>query len=222
MNKHNEVIDEVIYEITNSYNLEIAPHFVATDLRKVQRYKEHKDRLIEFMETLKEKENFCSQCGANRKTEPKEAPLVLGDDLKVTHYQNGDPIPQAISNKQFIELGEAKIGCFSINDKGSYLYNWYAVNDKRNMCPKGWKIPTDEKWNKLKTQLKENPTYAGYRDNSNGNYYHVGSSGYFWSSTETNSYDVWSRNLYYDNSDVYRYPNTKAHGFSVRCVKEIK
>ena len=57
MNKHNEVIDEVIYEITNSYNLEIAPHFVATDLRKVQRYKEHKDRLIEFMETLKEKEN---------------------------------------------------------------------------------------------------------------------------------------------------------------------
>ena len=56
MNKHNEVIDEVIYEITNSYNMEIAPHYVATDLRKVQRYKEHKDRLIEFMETLREKE----------------------------------------------------------------------------------------------------------------------------------------------------------------------
>jgi hypothetical protein len=165
-------------------------------------------------------DNFCSQCGANRKTEPKEAPLELGDDLKVTHYQNGDPIPQAISNKQFIELGEAKIGCFSINDKGSYLYNWYAVNDKRNMCPKGWKIPTDEKWNKLKTQLKENPTYAGYRGSGSGNYYYMGNTGYFWSSTENNSTNAWNRVLSCNNSGVLRDYNTKTNGFSVRCVKE--
>jgi uncharacterized protein (TIGR02145 family) len=27
-----------------------------------------------------------------------------------------------------------------------YLYNWYAVNDSRKLCPKGWHVPTDAEW----------------------------------------------------------------------------
>ncbi len=26
------------------------------------------------------------------------------------------------------------------------LYNWYAVNDGRKLCPNGWKVPTHEDW----------------------------------------------------------------------------
>jgi uncharacterized protein (TIGR02145 family) len=27
-----------------------------------------------------------------------------------------------------------------------YLYNWYAVNDLRKLCPTGWHVPTDAEW----------------------------------------------------------------------------
>ena len=26
------------------------------------------------------------------------------------------------------------------------LYNWYAVDDSRDVCPEGWHVPTDEEW----------------------------------------------------------------------------
>jgi len=26
------------------------------------------------------------------------------------------------------------------------LYNWYAVDDKRNIAPKGWHIPSVDEW----------------------------------------------------------------------------
>jgi uncharacterized protein (TIGR02145 family) len=30
-----------------------------------------------------------------------------------------------------------------------YLYNWYAVNDSRKLCPDGWHVPTDGEWTTL-------------------------------------------------------------------------
>ena len=27
-----------------------------------------------------------------------------------------------------------------------FLYNWYAVNDTRKLCPDGWHVPTDAEW----------------------------------------------------------------------------
>jgi hypothetical protein len=166
------------------------------------------------------KKKYCPECGHKLNNTCCEPKLILGDDLKVTHYQNGDSIPLATSNEQFIEFGKKEIGCYSINDKGHYLYNWYAVDDNRGLSPKGWRIPTDEEWDKLEEQLKEKPTYAGYRSYNYGNYYYVGNNGYFWSSTELNSNDAWLRGLYYNNSDVSRYDGSKSYGFSVRCVRE--
>jgi len=29
------------------------------------------------------------------------------------------------------------------------LYNWYAVDDERGLCPMGWRVPTDEDWSIL-------------------------------------------------------------------------
>jgi uncharacterized protein (TIGR02145 family) len=33
------------------------------------------------------------------------------------------------------------------------LYNWYAVNDTRGLCPVGWRVPTYDDWNQLMTFL---------------------------------------------------------------------
>ena len=34
-----------------------------------------------------------------------------------------------------------------------YLYNWYTVNDSRNIAPEGWHVPSDEEWMELEMQL---------------------------------------------------------------------
>jgi uncharacterized protein (TIGR02145 family) len=45
--------------------------------------------------------------------------------------------------------------------------------------------------------------------------------GYWWSSTEYDTYVAWSRTLYYGNGDVYRNGDYgKSDGFSVRCLRD--
>ncbi|MBT5364235.1 MAG: hypothetical protein HOL10_08230, partial [Candidatus Marinimicrobia bacterium] len=61
---------------------------------------------------------------------------------------------------------------------------------------------------------------GGYRAYSNGNYYGIGSNGWFWSSSEFNSYRAWLRLLRYDSSGVYRGYDDKEDGCSVRCVRD--
>jgi len=60
---------------------------------------------------------------------------------------------------------------------------------------------------------------GGYRNN-NGTYNNIGNNGNWWSATENNSNNAWYRNLYYLDSDVYRYYDYKRYGFSIRCVKD--
>ena len=35
----------------------------------------------------------------------------------------------------------------------SNLYNWYAVDDSRGVCPEGFHVPTDEEWMELESFL---------------------------------------------------------------------
>ena len=145
---------------------------------------------------------------------------ILGDDLKVSRYRNGDPIPQAVSDKQWIEFGEKGIGAYCITGKGDYLYSWYAVTDIRKLAPEGWRIPTDDEWDSLEEKLLKNPSYAGSRGYNFGSYYSMGNSGCFWSSTVFDDSNAWYRTLNYTNSEVFRYTNSKSYGFAIRCVKE--
>jgi uncharacterized protein (TIGR02145 family) len=36
------------------------------------------------------------------------------------------------------------------------LYTWYATTDSRNICPKGWHVPTDAEWTTLTDYLIKN------------------------------------------------------------------
>ena len=38
------------------------------------------------------------------------------------------------------------------------LYNWYAVDDARGLCPVGWHVPTDGEW----TELEDYITSQGF------------------------------------------------------------
>ena len=54
---------------------------------------------------------------------------------------------------------------------------------------------------------------------TNGLYYNFGRIGTFWSSTEANIANAWTRGLSYATQSVARNSNDKRNGFSVRCVK---
>ena len=60
---------------------------------------------------------------------------------------------------------------------------------------------------------------GGYRFN-NGTFLNFGNSGYWWSSSETNTSGAWTRGLYYTSGYAFRYFLNKEFGFSVRCLRD--
>ena len=43
------------------------------------------------------------------------------------------------------------------------LYNWYAVDDARSLCPSGWHVPTDGEYMILEMALGMSESEANYR-----------------------------------------------------------
>jgi len=77
----------------------------------------------------------------------------LLENLKASHYRNGDPIPTGLSDAQW---HSTTIGGYSVynndpanNNTYGKLYNWYAVKDSRNIAPVGWHVPSEAEWNSL-------------------------------------------------------------------------
>jgi uncharacterized protein (TIGR02145 family) len=78
-------------------------------------------------------------------------------NLNVSHYRNGDPIPQVTDPTQWAS-STTGAWCYYNNDSSNgaiygKLYNWYAVNDPRGIAPAGYHIPSDAEWTNLITCL---------------------------------------------------------------------
>ncbi len=75
----------------------------------------------------------------------------MARNLKVSHYRNGDEIPNVTDRLEWIALSSGAY-CWYNNNQATFeplygkLYNWYVVNDSRNLCPSGWHVPTDTEW----------------------------------------------------------------------------
>ena len=77
----------------------------------------------------------------------------MAENLNVDTFRNGDPIPHAQTNKEWSKAGKNRqpAWCYYNNDaaigaKYGKLYNWYAINDPRELAPKGYHIPNNEEW----------------------------------------------------------------------------
>jgi uncharacterized protein (TIGR02145 family) len=87
------------------------------------------------------------------------------DNLKVTHYRNGDTIPNVADANEWHGFGEGAFCDFNndpVNvDTYGRLYNWYAVTDGRNIAPEGWHVATLEEWQALADYLGGNAIAGG-------------------------------------------------------------
>ena len=81
----------------------------------------------------------------------------LVENLKVTHYRNGDPIPNISDNMQWENLTAGAYCNYDNAQSNSTtygrLYNWHAINDSRNIAPTGWHVSSDAEWTVLTTYL---------------------------------------------------------------------
>jgi len=83
----------------------------------------------------------------------------MAENLRVTKYRNGDPIPNVTDNTTWSTLTtgayctyENTADAVTIATNGM-LYNWYAATDSRNIAPEGWHVPTDAEWTTLINHL---------------------------------------------------------------------
>jgi len=99
----------------------------------------------------------------------------MAENLKVTRYRNGDPIPNVTDITEWTGLSTGAY-CNYNNNSGNVatygrLYNWYAVDDSRNIAPAGWHVPTDAEWRQLEMYLGMSQSQAdstGWRGTDEG------------------------------------------------------
>lgn len=178
------------------------------------------------------------------------------DNLDVAAFRNGDLIGEAKTYDEWKAAGAKgkPAWCFYENDIGngqSYgrLYNWYAVNDVRGLCPTGWHVPSNTEWTELTDYLGGEDTSgagmkstSGWTDdwgqNGNGNnssgfaglpggrrdsdgaFFGVGGEGNWWSSTESSEFSAKYQYLSIENGNAYWNFNPKSNGASVRCLMD--
>ena len=176
----------------------------------------------------------------------------MAENLRTSRYANGDPIPNVVDDDAWISL---QSGAWSFyNNDSTYmdpygkLYNWYAVDDSRGICPNGWRVPADEEWTNLVSSLGDNAAgklkevgldYWNHPNQGANNETgfsalptgYRGSAGYFilnqvygyiWSSTEHIEHPerAWRRGMMFSSEQVVRFTSPKILGFSVRCIQE--
>ena len=189
----------------------------------------------------------------------------FAENLRAVHYANGDAISAGLSDSQWnsASFGATAVygedtGCNSespdfdacdpVESLEAYgrLYNWYAVNDDRGLCPAGWHVPTHSEWSALTSHLGGTSTSGealksstgwrgsgnglntsgfngfpgGFRNSSSGGYFSLaGERGKWWTSTPTSSL-AYYRELKWTTNSVTSSYTSKKHGHSVRCIQD--
>ena len=178
--------------------------------------------------------------------------IWMAENLNVYHYRDGSIIPNISSVEDWTNTTSGA-RCFYDNSASSEevyggLYNWYAVDDSRNLAPEGWHVPTSEEWyimidflnSDVGGKLKETGTVhwnspntgatnetgfnalpGGYRDSYWGDFGDLGNYAYFWDATATsNGTGAYYHSLSFNSSTIIRSWYWERRGKSVRCIKD--
>jgi len=193
----------------------------------------------------------------------------FAENLRTTTYRNGDAIPAGLTDGDWSSTtsgatavyGEGSSDCYNYSpdidacdetqSMAEYgrLYNWYAVDDARSLCPSGWHVPTDGEWTDLENHISSQG-FSGAEGNalkstygwdnggngtddfgfsalpgglriSYGDFFGAGDFGLWWSSSPSGG-NAWLRVLEYLSSGIFRENYVPRFGFSVRCLRDAE
>ncbi len=89
----------------------------------------------------------------------------MAENLRVTQYNNENAITTDLSNADW---GSTTVGAYAVYPHNEItglnsdedvleaygaLYNWYAVDDSRGLCPEGWSVPSHDEWTQLEQYI---------------------------------------------------------------------
>ena len=177
----------------------------------------------------------------------------MGENLKVTKFNDQNPIALVLDDTQWSSQTQAAY-CYyqgditNSNDYGN-LYNWYVVNNSRNVCPTGYHVPSITEWEELITFLGGNAVAggklkeagfahwlspntgadnssgftllpSGWRANNNGFYENLSYMAYVWSSTSVDAQSSSIILVGYDSQAAYTSDSHILTGLPIRCLKD--
>jgi len=172
----------------------------------------------------------------------------MAENLKVTHYRNGETIPDIMDPKQW-DLLTGGASC-EFNSDPVYtkafglIYNWYTTTDVRNVCPEGWHVPSESEWVTLVSFLagenvasvnttgKVAPSLIKVNESMfkvlpegfrgyDGEFTGLGyGGGGWWSATSASKETAYYHNVNYNTAGKIRMEGRKKFGYNIRCIKD--
>ncbi len=176
----------------------------------------------------------------------------MAENLKVTKYRNGDTIPNLKVDSDWSNT--TKGACCDFNNSPGNsktygkLYNWFALNDSRNLAPSGWHVPSEADWAVLMEYLggkeiaaiklaETGKTHWEYQNlvttnesgftglpgsnrNDSGFFSIAAYFGEWWISTEAPANQAWFSGIYPGYQEVLYTSNPKGCGKSIRCLRD--
>ncbi len=177
----------------------------------------------------------------------------MGENLKTTHYRNGSNIDFPVTEDDWYATENGSYAWYDDNVSWKHhygaLYNWFAVNDEKGLCPSGWGIPSISDWDqmvlylgedqggKLKSTATEPDPHPRWNDPNVGatnetgfgaipggwrswnGYEAMGETAHFWTSTEMFASSAILMSIFQTNENASPMHEFKLYGLSVRCIK---
>jgi uncharacterized protein (TIGR02145 family) len=151
------------------------------------------------------------------RTVPIGNQVWMAENLQTTRYRNGDNIPGNLNNDQWTNTTSGAQAVYENNSSNlatyGRLYNRYAVNDSRGLCPAGWHVPSDAEWKELEmalgmTQAQANET--GDRGTDQGAQLKMPS----WGGTNSSGFSALPGGLRGDGIGAFDYQGTSGFWWS--------
>ncbi|MFY7943060.1 MAG: FISUMP domain-containing protein [Crocinitomicaceae bacterium] len=174
-------------------------------------------------------------------------------NLRTTRFNDGTELNNLVISDTWSSASIPAYSNYSnnellINELG-YLYNFYAISGDKNLCPEGWRIPSELDWSNLTShigglavaggKLKANSelwlfpntgatnefefsAIPGGCRYDGGNFNNLNSYAFFWTSSELDEAYSWYRSMKYNSDEVIRNYAKKQSGFSVRCMRDVE
>jgi len=146
----------------------------------------------------------------------------FAENLRTEHYASGDTIPGNLSDSEWTSTSSGAQVVYAENtsefvncsddivanlETYGRLYNGYAVNDSRGLCPSGWHVPTDGEWVTLEIELGMTSSEAndiGWRGTDQGVQMKASFSGDpSWDGTNTSGFSALPGGMRGDNLGSY-------------------